>query len=172
MLSLVESSCIGSNIGRQGRSEIKNADFCGMLMFDYAAFLGVITSSHRMVIIRRSHNFKNLKLFVIPVQLFCFAICHRDCRYIVTVPFFHDDGTCSDVDSHPAVATFVPFESFQLEKGHVLVYWELGVAFCDNLYGQTTKEHLDILASKAKCARHLLPAGVTSEIHLSRNLSM
>jgi hypothetical protein len=40
------------------------------------------------------------------------------------------------------------------------------VAFYDNLHGQTTEDHKDILQSKAKCARHLLPTGVTAEIQL------
>jgi hypothetical protein len=40
------------------------------------------------------------------------------------------------------------------------------VAFYDNLHGQTTDVHKDILRFKAKCARHLLPTGVTAEIQL------
>lgn len=40
------------------------------------------------------------------------------------------------------------------------------VAIYDNLHGQTTDEHLKILHRHAKCERHLLPTGVTSEIQL------
>lgn len=36
---------------------------------------------------------------------------------------------------------------------------EESVAFYDNLHGQTTEEHENILMVKAKCARHLLPTG-------------
>lgn len=43
---------------------------------------------------------------------------------------------------------------------------EESVAFYDNLHGQTTEEHEKILKAKAKCVRHLLPTGVTSEIQL------
>lgn len=40
------------------------------------------------------------------------------------------------------------------------------VVFYDNLYGQTTDEHERLLRVKARCVRHLLPSGVTSEIQL------
>jgi len=43
---------------------------------------------------------------------------------------------------------------------------EASVAFYDNLHGQTTDIHRKLLHSKAGCARHLLPTGVTSEIQL------
>ena len=43
---------------------------------------------------------------------------------------------------------------------------EQSVVFYDNLYGQTTEEHKTILFNKARCVRHLLPAGVTDEIQL------
>lgn len=40
------------------------------------------------------------------------------------------------------------------------------VAFFDNLHGQTTDEHEQLMLKHAKCVRHLLPTGVTSEIQL------
>lgn len=43
---------------------------------------------------------------------------------------------------------------------------EESVCFYDNLHGQTTDEHEKALLEKACCVRHLLPAGVTSEIQL------
>lgn len=43
---------------------------------------------------------------------------------------------------------------------------EESVCFYDNLHGQTTLEHEKLLLKQAHCVRHLLPAGVTSEIQL------
>ena len=40
------------------------------------------------------------------------------------------------------------------------------VALYDNLHGQITDVHEQTLKTKARCARHLLPTGVTSEIQL------
>lgn len=43
---------------------------------------------------------------------------------------------------------------------------EQSVAVYDNLHGQTTDKHKDLLMEKAKCVRHLLPTGVTAEVQL------
>ena len=43
---------------------------------------------------------------------------------------------------------------------------EESIVHYDNLHGQTTEDHKTILLTKAKAYRHLLPAGVTSEIQL------
>ena len=81
---------------------------------------------------------------------------HPDCDVRFQPKAWADAEYCELHAAHEMVAATEPARRESRES----------VAIYDNLYGQTTAEHEQILSRKAKCARHLLPTGVTAEIQL------